>query len=114
MSMLGTALAKKEDRLAEAARLNLISGNFQQYCEVMIQLGNFEDALAVAPKVSLKYWQKCLELYRQHLSAEMSKNSNVSALGKSGDGEDPVEEFIEYSILAGDYDAAAKTLNDNR
>jgi len=28
MSMLGTALAKKEDRLQEAARLNLVSGNF--------------------------------------------------------------------------------------
>ena len=34
MSMLGTALAKKEDRMQEAARLNLISGNFQQYCEI--------------------------------------------------------------------------------
>ena len=44
----------------------------------------------------------------------MSKKSNVSALGKSGDGDDPAEEFIEYSILAGDYDAAATTLNDNR
>lgn len=64
MSMLGTALAKKEDRLQEAARLNLVSGNFQQYCEIMMQLGNFEDALSVAPKVSLKYWQKCLELHR--------------------------------------------------
>lgn len=29
MSMLGTTLAKKEDRMREAARLNLISGNFQ-------------------------------------------------------------------------------------
>lgn len=28
MKMLGSALAKKEDRLAEAARLNLVSGNF--------------------------------------------------------------------------------------
>ena len=30
-----------------------------------MQLGNFEDALSVAPKVSMKYWQKCLELYRR-------------------------------------------------
>ena len=36
MSMLGTALAKKEDRLQEAARLNLVSGNFQQYCEIQM------------------------------------------------------------------------------
>ena len=28
MSMLGSTLAKKEDRFAEAARLNLVSGNF--------------------------------------------------------------------------------------
>ena len=28
MSMLGTALAKKEDRMLEAARLQLVSGNF--------------------------------------------------------------------------------------
>ena len=28
MSMLGTSLAKKNDRMREAARLNLVSGNF--------------------------------------------------------------------------------------
>ena len=56
MSMLGTALAKKEDRMMEAARLQLVSGNFQQYCEIQMQMGRFEDAMAVAPKVSLKYW----------------------------------------------------------
>jgi len=28
MAMLGTALAKKEDRMQEAARLHLVSGNF--------------------------------------------------------------------------------------
>jgi len=36
MSMLGTTLAKTEDRLQEAARLNLVSGNFQQYCEIQM------------------------------------------------------------------------------
>ena len=34
MKMLGTALSKKEDRLAEAANLMLKSGNFQEYCEI--------------------------------------------------------------------------------
>jgi len=32
-----------------------------------MQLKNFEDTLAVAPKVSLKYWQKCLKIYQEHL-----------------------------------------------
>lgn len=63
MKMLGTALSKKEDRLAEAANLMLKSGNFQEYCEIQIQLGNYEDAIAYAPKVSLSYWEKCVHRY---------------------------------------------------
>ena len=53
MKLLGTALSKKEDRLMEAANLMLKSGNFQEYCEIQKELGNFEDAIAVAPKVSI-------------------------------------------------------------
>ena len=113
MSMLGTALAKKEDRMQEAARLNLTSGNFQQYCEIQMQLGCYEDAIAVAPKVSMKYWQKCLERFREHLSGEMTQASSNSCLS-TNKGSDPAEQYIDYSILAGDYDAAAKTLEATR
>jgi hypothetical protein len=56
MKMLGTTLSKKEDRLNEAASLMLKSGNFQEYCEIQKELGQFEEAIAVAPKVSLQYW----------------------------------------------------------
>lgn len=56
MKMLGTAMSKKEDRMKEAALLMLKSGNIQEYCEIMIQMNNFEAAIAAAPKVSLKYW----------------------------------------------------------
>ena len=109
MSMLGTALAKKEDRMQEAARLNLISGNFQQYCEIQMQLGNYEDALAVAPKVSMKYWQRSLERYREHLAAEMTQATSNSCLSLNK-GDDPAEQYVDYSILAGDYTAATQTL----
>lgn len=34
MKMLGTALSKKEDRLAEAANLMIKAGNFQEYCDI--------------------------------------------------------------------------------
>ena len=78
-----------------------------------MQLGNYEDALSVAPKVSMKYWQKCLELYRRQLSEEMTQSSSSSSLA-TGKGSDPVESYVEYSILAGDYDAAAETLEANR
>jgi|TARA_B110000285_G_C14858701_1_gene483473 WD repeat-containing protein 17 len=61
MKMLGTALAKKEDRMLEAANLMIKSGNFEEYCEIQKELGNYEDAISVAPKVSLAYWQKCVD-----------------------------------------------------
>lgn len=72
MKMLGTALSKREDRLAEASALMLKSGNFQEYCEIQMSLGNFEDAIAYAPKVSMKYWQSCVEKYTDKLSDNVS------------------------------------------
>jgi hypothetical protein len=64
MKMLGTSLSKREDRLAEASNLMLKSGNFQEYCEIQMSLGNFEDAIAYAPKVSMSYWKTCVENYQ--------------------------------------------------
>ena len=63
MKMLGTQLSKKEDRLNEAANLMLKSGNFQEYCEIQMQLGNYEDCIAYAPKVSMQYWKECVQKY---------------------------------------------------
>jgi WD repeat-containing protein 17 len=57
MQMLGTALAKKEDRLQLAANLMLKAGNFKMYCKLMLKQDKWEDAIAYAPKVSLEYWQ---------------------------------------------------------
>ena len=57
MALLGSALSKKEDRLQEAANLMLKSGNFREYCRIQMQLGKYEQAIAVAPKVSLEFWQ---------------------------------------------------------
>jgi hypothetical protein len=49
-------MAKKEDRLLESAKLYLKLGNFKQYCEIMIQLEQFEKALVFAPAVSMEFW----------------------------------------------------------
>lgn len=47
----------KEDRLRNAALLHLKSGNLQRYCELLVELGEWERALAVAPGVSYSYWK---------------------------------------------------------
>ena len=78
-----------------------------------MQLENFDEALAVAPKVSMKYWQKCLDSYRQNLNSEITSGSSCK-VNASQKGTDPVEQYIEYSILGGDYDAAAKILENNK
>lgn len=92
--MLGTALSKKEDRLKEAANLMLKAGNFQEYCELQMQLGNFEAAIATAPKVSLKYWQACINQYLEYL--ENYEHQQVSDDKKLLD---PEEERINYLLL---------------
>ena len=73
MKMLGTQFSKKEDRMKEAANLMLKSGNFQDYCEIQMQIGNYEAAIAVAPRVSLKYWQTCIKNYLAYLDNEASQ-----------------------------------------
>jgi len=37
-SFLGTALSKKEDRMAECAKIYLKLGNFKEYCEILVSL----------------------------------------------------------------------------
>lgn len=99
MKLLGTSLSKKEDRLAEAATLMLKSGNFKDYCEIQIQLGKFEDAIAYAPKVSLEFWKQCIEKYHQKLQYEASNMEN------------PTDEFVQYQILINQQENAVETLD---
>ena len=47
---------KQKDRLANAALQYLKIGNFQQYCECMVELNEWEKALAFAPEVGMEYW----------------------------------------------------------
>ncbi|OMJ89434.1 hypothetical protein SteCoe_8434 [Stentor coeruleus] len=68
MAYLGSSLAKKEDRLKEAAKTHLKLGNIKQYCELMIKLGNWERALAFAPGFCMDYWLNVSQRYAQFLS----------------------------------------------
>lgn len=68
MAFLGSALAKKEDRLMEAAKIHLKLGSIQKYCELQIKLGKWERALAFAPGFCMDYWQNVAQRYAQNLS----------------------------------------------
>ena len=51
----------------EAAALMLKAGDFKQHCEILIKLEKWEDAIAVAPKVSLQYWESLVHRYQEVL-----------------------------------------------
>lgn len=54
-----------------------------------MSIGCYEAAIAVAPKVSLKYWQQCIKSYIQHLD-EASDESHL----------DREAEKLNYMLLA--------------
>ena len=54
-----------------------------------MQLGDFESAIAVAPKVSLKYWQTCIKSYIEYLDQAQPSDTLM----------DPEGEKINYLLL---------------
>lgn len=55
--------------VGQAAELYLRVGAFQQYCDVMIEAGDWNKALAIAPAVSQQYWRTLTLRYGQELLA---------------------------------------------
>ncbi|XP_060599181.1 WD repeat-containing protein 17-like [Ruditapes philippinarum] len=66
----GTGARNKEDRMKEAAELHLKTGNIRRYCELKVELGEWERALAVAPGVSHAYWKDLANRYSRFLMRE--------------------------------------------
>uniref|UniRef100_A0A8C3G6W0 WD repeat domain 17 n=1 Tax=Cyclopterus lumpus TaxID=8103 RepID=A0A8C3G6W0_CYCLU len=66
----GIGAPSKEERLMEAADIHVRLGQIQRYCELMVELGQWEKALSVAPGVSMKYWKKLMQRRADQLMAE--------------------------------------------
>jgi hypothetical protein len=72
-----------------------------------MSLGNFEDAIAYAPKVSMNYWKSCVERYQEKLELDVRGTSRTTS---SNDVEDPLDELVSYQLLMGEYKEAFETL----
>uniref|UniRef100_A0A3B3ZTQ0 Uncharacterized protein n=1 Tax=Periophthalmus magnuspinnatus TaxID=409849 RepID=A0A3B3ZTQ0_9GOBI len=66
----GIGAPSKEERLKEAADIHLRLGQIQRYCELMVELGQWERALSIAPGVSMKYWKKLMQRRADQLIAD--------------------------------------------
>ncbi|KAK2527574.1 Wdr17 [Columba guinea] len=66
----GIGAPSKEERLKEAAEIHLRLGQIQRYCELMVELGEWDKALSVAPGVSMNYWRKLMQRRADQLIQE--------------------------------------------
>mmetsp|Transcript_6613 Transcript_6613/g.6733 ORF Transcript_6613/g.6733 Transcript_6613/m.6733 type:complete len:942 (-) Transcript_6613:99-2924(-) len=65
----GAALGgKKEEQLRRAANLYAQIGDLEKYCSILVDLGDWTEAIAVAPGVSLDYWKELTLKYAEHLA----------------------------------------------
>ncbi|XP_072040937.1 WD repeat-containing protein 17-like [Amphiura filiformis] len=73
-SVGGGTRAREERLLREAANLHIKLGQMQRYCELMVQVGEWEKALAVAPSVSMEYWKSLTARRAEQLVVEDSSD----------------------------------------
>ena len=66
----GIGAPTREDSLREAAAIEVRLGNLQQFCELLILLGEWDRALGVAPGVSMAYWRSLAQRRAKELMQE--------------------------------------------
>jgi WD repeat-containing protein 17 len=87
-------LKKKEVTLKELSLRHLRMGNVRASCECLVEMGEWDKALALAPGVSLSYWKGLWERQRQTVTHEGGANgANGSTSGGNAD-------FIQLSAAA--------------
>ena len=57
-STVGSGVRNREKALLRAADLHLKLGNIKRHCEILIELGEWEKAICLAPGVSMQYWNE--------------------------------------------------------
>jgi hypothetical protein len=71
---------KREDLLREALHYSLLLGHWEKYCEICIELDEWEKAIMAAPHVSLAYWKDLTVRYSQLESYKSKEAKKFSAL----------------------------------
>lgn len=78
---------KTESQLRRAAFLHAQVGDFQKYCEIMIDIDDWVSALAMAPSVSREYWKMLALKYALYMKSKESDECVPYFLGCGRDNE---------------------------
>lgn len=83
-------LKPPDENLEEAADIFLKLGDIKEYCEIMIKLDKWENALAIAPARSLGYWAELTKRYSKVLMQD-KQPSAVHFLLATGNASEAVD-----------------------
>ena len=78
---------KAEEQLRQAAMIFAQTGDFIKYCSIMIEIGDWMAALAMAPCVSHDYWLHLMKGHSQHLKNKLSEDCIPYLIGTGQDRE---------------------------
>ncbi|XP_048589465.1 WD repeat-containing protein 17 isoform X2 [Nematostella vectensis] len=87
-----------DDRLTKAALIHVRVGQLQRYCELMVQVGQWDKALAVAPGVSMEYWKTLIQRRAEQLVRE-DDDAAVPYCVATGDADKLVSFFTSRGQL---------------
>mmetsp|Transcript_59784 Transcript_59784/g.142296 ORF Transcript_59784/g.142296 Transcript_59784/m.142296 type:complete len:1248 (+) Transcript_59784:94-3837(+) len=91
---IGMAAGKYEQRLAKAAQIMLRIGDIRSYCRFMVQAGQWERAICIAPAVSQQFWQELCQEYMESLSATADIEEAAPFMVASGNSAKLIDSFI--------------------
>ena len=65
---------KKEEILKNAAEIYAKAGDLKKYCLLMVELGEWERAIAIAPSIGYDFWQELTKKYGKVLAGNLDEN----------------------------------------
>ena len=109
----GVGGARKEDQLEAAAKMYLRLGMIQQHCEILIELGEWQRALSVAPGAGMEYWKSLSERYIDRLEESKQFEEAVPYLAATANVDRLMESVVAHGKLE-DAFVVAKAAREGR
>lgn len=91
---------KREELLKEAIDYSAKCGDWEKFCELNIELGNWKKAIMAAPHVSMSYWEELTKRYADYKEKSDQNGNDIST----------IEERLNVSLLSNEYEPATRIL----